>query len=117
MKKSIAILALVFVTATSFAQYNNRSRDYSQNRNYGVNNNNNYGNLRNVEISRIEREYAFSVQRIESDRFLSRRQKRTMIRAAENRKNQEILMCNNRFKSNNNQARRNDNNYDRRYNR
>lgn len=118
MKKSIAILALVFAATTSFAQYNNRSQksnNYPPNHNYGVYNNGNYANQKAVEIARINREYYYTIQRIESNRFVSHRQKRMMIREAEQRRDQQIQICNSRFNGYNNQARRYDNNYDRRF--
>ena len=127
MKKIITLLFSLGAFTISFAQYdhqrNNDDRNYrTENKRddqyAGSSNGDGYhdrdardrrhsdkGNYysakeRDFQVERINREFDFRIQAIQSDRYLRRRAKRAAIRDAEIERSRQIQMVNERFNNN-----------------
>jgi len=111
MKKMLTLTFLIGAFATSFAQSNHRQTNdepYAINsngqydrhggndhdRNNGQRNNASALRNRNYQIEKINRNYNYQVQVIESDRYMKRRDKKRAIRNAEVEKERQIQMVN-----------------------
>ena len=114
MKKIITILVLVLAGATSFAQYNRQvvsnNTGYDRGRD-AYHANADFARQREFEIARINRDFNFKVQSIESRLFVGRRKKDILIREAQIQRDNEIQMVMSRYRNEAGRFDRHDMNY------